>query len=71
VGLNSLRIQAAILRIKLRYLDAWNAFGRAGPAATKLLRAGRRRCRQIDAAIAECVYHQYTVLADDRDAVSR
>lgn len=62
-------IQAAVLRIKLRHLAAYNE------ARREAARAYGRRLAGVPVTIpwedprGEHVYHQYTVLCDDRDAV--
>lgn len=62
-------LQAAILRIKLRRLDEWNAARRRIAAAydAGLAGAALRLPRQRPGA--ECVFHQYTVRVADRDRV--
>jgi dTDP-4-amino-4,6-dideoxygalactose transaminase len=72
IGLNSRldEIQAAILRVKLRHLDAWTASRRA-------IAAGYNDGFGFDSGIqvpveeAGCynVYHQYTIGVDERDAL--
>jgi dTDP-4-amino-4,6-dideoxygalactose transaminase len=62
-------VQAAILRVKLRRLDAWNAARRM--AAT---RYGERLCAlpvrlPIEQPGYEAVYHQYVIRVAARDAV--
>jgi dTDP-4-amino-4,6-dideoxygalactose transaminase len=65
-------IQAAILRIKLRYLDQWNE-GRRSRAALydTLLQAVRGVERPKTRAYGEHVFHQYTVRVPRRDAVQK
>ena len=65
-------IQAAILRVKLRYLDQWNE-GRRSRAARydTLLRSVRGVERPKTRAYGEHVFHQYTVRVPNRDAVQK
>jgi dTDP-4-amino-4,6-dideoxygalactose transaminase len=72
IGLNSRldELQAAVLRVKLRYLDGWSD-------------ARKRFARRYDALLGDvegvttpteipdvrAVYHQYTIMVDDRGAV--
>ena len=71
VGYNSRldEIQAALLRIKLRHIDAYNA------ARREVARSYERRLRRFDVVtpreIPSChhVYHQYTIRTARRDAV--
>lgn len=62
-------LQAAVLRIKLRRLDAWNA-GRRSIAARyrDLLRDAPLRL-PTERRDVQCVYHQFAVRVSDRDAV--
>ena len=63
-------LQAAMLRIKLRELDAGNAARRARAALYGELLPGA--CRPlIEDPRAECVYHLYPVRVADRDALRR
>jgi dTDP-4-amino-4,6-dideoxygalactose transaminase len=80
LGLNSRldELQAAILRVKLPYLEGW--IGRRREIAARYT---ERLAAECDGAlvgpgpavalaglpIARCVYHQYTVRVRDRDAV--
>jgi dTDP-4-amino-4,6-dideoxygalactose transaminase len=64
VGYNSRldSIQAAILRIKLRYIDAWNDARRvAGRHYTKLLSGVAGVTPPAEAGYSRHVYHQYTI----------
>jgi UDP-N-acetyl-3-dehydro-alpha-D-glucosamine 3-aminotranferase len=63
-------IQAAILRVKLRHLDAWAA-ARRGKAATynRLLSGISGVVTPAVAPWAEHVYHQYTIRVPQRDHV--
>lgn len=74
VGYNSRldSIQAAILRVKLRYIDAWNEARRtAARHYTKLLRAVPGVTPPAESGDSRHVYHQYTIRIADgqRDAV--
>ena len=65
-------IQAAILRVKLRYLDKWNAERRKNAAVyNRLLRGikGVKVPRTMD--WGEHVYHQYTIRVARRDSVQK
>ena len=71
VGRNSRMdgLQGAILRVKLRHLDAWNARRREIAATYRAL------LRDIDIRIvavpesSEAVYHQFVIRTSDRDAL--
>ena len=65
-------IQAAILRVKLRYLDQWNE-GRRSRAARydTLLQTVRGIERPETRGYGEHVFHQYTVRVPMRDAVQK
>ncbi len=75
-------LQAAVLRVKLRYLERWNQARHAhAEHYTDLLRsaglAGREASRATPvvapqvAAQAHHIFHQYTVRAHDREALRR
>jgi len=86
IGLNSRldELQAAILRVKLRYLDAWSNARRRCAHQYNLLLAGmpierpEEICAEANVVpvlqethneVIEPVYHQYTVLVEGRDTV--
>lgn len=74
IGVNSRldEIQAAILRIKLNYIDEWNKDRRSHAKTYNELFAG---CPDIqtptELADTYCVYHQYTVKIPNRDNIHK
>lgn len=66
-------LQAAVLRIKLRHLDRWNAGRRAAAEryGQLILQAGLTEQVTVPAERPGCthVYHQYTIRAPHRDAL--
>jgi len=65
-------IQAAILRVKLRYLDQWNAERRSRAARyDTLLQDVRGVTRPKISPSGEHVFHQYTVRVPKRDTVQK
>jgi len=60
-------LQAAVLRVKLRYLDAWNQVRRAHAREYGELLADGSVVLPIESDYAESVYHLYVVRARDRD----
>ncbi len=64
-------LQGAILRVKLRHLDAWNAARRAHAAAYTQLLAGSGVATPKEMPYARHVYHIYAVRSQERDAVHR
>ncbi len=65
-------IQAAILRVKLRHLDAWNAARRANAARYDALLAGVPGVATPRVAPgADHVFHQYTIRVPRRDSVQK
>lgn len=60
-------IQAAVLRVKLRHLDSWNAARREHAASLNRLLAGRGLELPLEAPERKHVYHHYAVLASERD----
>jgi dTDP-4-amino-4,6-dideoxygalactose transaminase len=91
LGLNSRldELQAAILRVKLPHLDAWNRqrrrhayfYNQLLAACPEVIRPAELRSSgaviptedvgSSSAAIAYAIYHQYTILVEDRQAVMR
>jgi dTDP-4-amino-4,6-dideoxygalactose transaminase len=68
-------VQAAVLNVKLRHLDAWNAKRRDNArrydelfSESGLVESGRV---QIPSARRDHVYHQYVIRIDERDAAQR
>jgi dTDP-4-amino-4,6-dideoxygalactose transaminase len=64
-------LQAAVLRIKLRHLDAWNAARRAAAAAYSARLAGLPLRLPEVAAGVEPVWHLYVVECERRDELVR
>jgi len=65
-------IQAAILRVKLRHLDAWAVARRANAAAyNRTLSKIFGVTVPVEASWAEHVYHQYTIRVPRRDHVQK
>ena len=62
-------IQAAVLRIKLRRLDMWNAARRRIAAALSDALAGAPAERPVAVAGGDHVYHQFVVRSPERDAL--
>ncbi len=64
-------LQAAMLRVKLRYLDAWNAARRQVASAYAARLAGLPIGLPQVAADNEPVWHLYVIRAAERDAMQR
>ena len=64
-------IQAAVLRIKLPHLDAWNAARRAAADRYAAALAGLPLTLPRARAGVEHVYHQFAVRSADRDGLQR
>ena len=65
-------IQAAILRVKLPYIDEWNRARRENAARyTKMLAEYPEIKTPFEAADTYSVYHQYTIQIENRDAVHK
>lgn len=60
-------VQAAVLRVKLRHLDRWNALRRRNAAVYERALRGSNVRTPKTASWAEHVWHLYTVRAPDRD----
>lgn len=71
IGYNSRldEMQAVILRIKLRHIDAFNANRQRVARLYSELMADLPIITPHEDGIGEHVYHQYTVLSDARDAI--
>ena len=75
LGLNSRldELQASIVRIKFRHLEAWNNARRRHAYRYNQLFAnvaGIVTPKEIGNAV-RCVYHQYTIRVENREAVSK
>ena len=64
-------LQAAILRVKLRYLDSWNEARRQRAAAYDRLLANSGVVIPTEMAYGRHVYHLYAIRAQKRDALQR
>jgi dTDP-4-amino-4,6-dideoxygalactose transaminase len=64
-------LQAAILRVKLRHLPAWNAARRRVAARYTAGLAGCPVALPAEPAGARHVYHQYTIRTSHRDALAK
>jgi dTDP-4-amino-4,6-dideoxygalactose transaminase len=62
-------LQAAILRIKLKYLDAWNSARRHRADLYRLLLGDSDVVTPLEASYAESVWHLYVIEVRDRDAL--
>src|SRR5437588_1214040 len=73
VGRNSRMdgLQGAILRVKLRHLDAWNARRREIAATYRALLAGSGVIPVAVPSTSEPVFHQFVVRTGDRDGLRR
>ncbi len=69
IGYNSRldEIQAAVLRVKLRYLDAWNLRRQELAARYNKAFDGLTLALQHTIPGAENIYHQYVILSEKRD----
>lgn len=73
LGVNSRldSIQAAILNVKLRYLDEWNEIRRTAAQKYHHLLDGIDVVRPHEAPYAHHIYHQYTIRVRNRDTVAQ
>jgi dTDP-4-amino-4,6-dideoxygalactose transaminase len=62
-------LQAAVLRVKLRYLDIWNAMRRNWAAHYDQLLASYELIRPLMSINVEHVFHLYVVQVESRDAI--
>jgi dTDP-4-amino-4,6-dideoxygalactose transaminase len=62
-------IQAAVLRVKLKYLDGWNAARRAHAQQYHALLAETPLALPYEAPAGQSVWHLYVVRAADRDGL--
>lgn len=72
LGVNSRldSIQAAVLRVKLRYLDQWRDARRAAARRYNELFKWKNVTTPVEASFGTHIYHQYTVRLKNRDAVA-
>jgi len=62
-------LQAAVLRVKLKHLDAWNAARRQHAKLYRELLAHSPVVLPVEASCAEAVYHLYVIRVEDRDGL--
>jgi len=60
-------IQAAVLNVKLKYLDGWNKKRRENAGVYDRIFAGSAVKAPVIEKNNECIYHQYTIAAPKRD----
>jgi dTDP-4-amino-4,6-dideoxygalactose transaminase len=73
LGVNSRldALQAAMLRVKLRYLDQWIDERRKAASIYNRLFAGSDVVAPFEAPVGKHVFHQYTIRIKHRDAVAQ
>ena len=64
-------IQAAVLRVKLKYLDQWNAARRQHAALFNKLLQGSQALTPVTAEYAEHVFHLYVIQVSGRDELRK
>ncbi len=62
-------LQAAVLRVKLKYVDEWNAARRQHADLYRRLLAGSAAAMPSEAEYATSVWHLYVIRVDQRDAL--
>lgn len=72
LGINSRldTLQAAILNVKLRYLEQWHEARRASARFYDRLLRGKRVVTPFEAPYARHIFHQYTLRLQNRDKVA-
>lgn len=63
-------LQAAVLRVKLKYLDGWNQARRQHASRYNGLLANSPASLPVEASFAQSVYHLYVIRVQDRDTVA-
>jgi UDP-2-acetamido-2-deoxy-ribo-hexuluronate aminotransferase len=73
IGVNSRldALQAALLRVKLRYLDKWIDARRSAAALYNKLFSGTNVVLPYEESFGKHVFHQYTIRIKDRDKVAQ
>ncbi len=73
LGVNSRldTLQAAILRVKLKYLEEWNRKRREAAQFYNAGFSGTKIRTPFVADFAEHIYHQYTIQVDNRDSLQK
>jgi dTDP-4-amino-4,6-dideoxygalactose transaminase len=73
LGVNSRldSLQAAILSVKLKYLDQWNDIRRQAAQTYNRLLEGVAVVRPVEAPYARHIYHQYTIRVRNRDKLAQ
>jgi dTDP-4-amino-4,6-dideoxygalactose transaminase len=62
-------LQAAVLRVKLQYLDEWNAARRSNAHLYSELLSGSHVITPVEADFATSVWHLYVVRSENREAL--
>jgi dTDP-4-amino-4,6-dideoxygalactose transaminase len=64
-------IQAAVLRVKLKYLDQWNTARRKNAALFNELLQGSQAVTPVTSTYAEHVFHLYVIQVSERDELRK